>query len=140
MIFSNTRNERGFVALIALTLISFILLISTITLSQLSILGRFSLLDTEFKEKSLRIVEGCFTLMQVALYNNPHYLVVDKKISYDTESCTFSIRHNGINESEIQITTDVHDSVTTLRALFDTTTQEYFLVEEIPNYSSTSTP
>lgn len=132
--YGNRRNQRGFIALITTTLISFMLLMSTLALSQQSLLGRFSLMHTSFKEKSRAEAQGCLTLVQVALHTNPLLTITDKKILFNAEECNISIHADTpvTHSSEILISTTVHGSATTLRALFDTENQKYTSVEEIP--------
>ena len=133
--YGNRRDQRGFIALITTTPISFMLLMSTLALSQQSLLGRFSLMHTSFKEKSRAEAHGCITLVQVALHTNPLLTITDKKILFNSEKCSVSIHADTpvTHSSEILITTTVHGSVTTLRALFDTKNQKYTSIEEVPN-------
>lgn len=52
-------NEEGFVALISVVIISAILLIVATTLSFSGFYGRFNILESEFKERSVALADAC---------------------------------------------------------------------------------
>ena len=128
------ESERGFMALITATLISFIVLVSVVSLSQKSLLGRLSLLHTEFKEQSRRSAQGCLTLVAVALYNNPGYTATSTRVAFNAEECVLIVSPNtpSARKSEVTVNTNFKETSTTLRGVFDTDTNAYIEIEEIP--------
>ena len=53
------KSDKGFIALMSAIIISFILIVITITLGMSSLFGRFNILDSESKERSYALAEAC---------------------------------------------------------------------------------
>jgi len=66
-------NERGFVALMSVIIISAILLVLVFTLGISSFLNRFDVLDTENKHISVALAEACASTAMLKLAQNPSY-------------------------------------------------------------------
>lgn len=52
-------NQSGFMALMSVIIISVLLLIIAVTIGMTGIFGRFNVLDSESKERSLALAEAC---------------------------------------------------------------------------------
>lgn len=67
----NYNTQKGFIALISSIVMSAILLLITTTLSLSSFFTRFTILESEYKEKSSALAEACVdsALVKIALDN-----------------------------------------------------------------------
>ncbi|MDP1689247.1 MAG: hypothetical protein Q8L47_03930 [bacterium] len=55
----NKKRNEGFIALMSSVIIAAVILVFTVTLSYSSFFVRFNLLDSEFKDRSVALAEGC---------------------------------------------------------------------------------
>jgi hypothetical protein len=70
---NKTQKKEGFVALISVVIISAILLLVAVTLSLSGYYGRYNILDSELKKRSVAIAEACVDTALLNLANNPSY-------------------------------------------------------------------
>lgn len=84
----NQKNRKGFIALVSAIVMSAILLIITITLSLSNFFSRFTILESEYKERSLALAEACVdsALVKIALDNS--YSPSNELVSVGKSSCT----------------------------------------------------
>ena len=89
----NTRTEnhiqevKGFIALIAILIISVVLLASVISAAQFGITGRYTLLDLERKAESESLAEACLQVARIAVFNDPAYEVTDRGVLVGKNWC-----------------------------------------------------
>ena len=65
--------DRGFIALISVIIIGFVLLLSVIALGGKGIAGRFNLLNLEYKNSSYQLASGCVQTAIIYIVNDPSY-------------------------------------------------------------------
>jgi len=69
-------NQDGFVALISAIIISVMLLIIAVTIGMTGIFGRFNVLDSESKERSIGLAEACVDTAILKLSIDKDYLLI----------------------------------------------------------------
>lgn len=69
----NQKNNKGFIALFSVILISFVLLLVTTTLSFAGFSGRFNILESEYKKRSRELAEACLATARLKLAENNFY-------------------------------------------------------------------
>jgi hypothetical protein len=67
------KKEEGFIALISAIIISLLLLTIVVALNLTGFLGRFNILDSEYKERSVSLAEACVDTALLNLANNLNY-------------------------------------------------------------------
>ena len=93
MILLKNKN-RGFIALLSVVIISFVLLSAAITLNLSSFHVRFNILDSEYKEISDALASACIEQARLILVNDNSYLgSVD--VSIGAETCHYEILAGG---------------------------------------------
>ena len=132
-------NERGYVALISILILSSVLLVTTLSLAQFGIASRFFILDLEFKTVSEKLAEACVHVARIKAYNDPAYEVeVDDPVvvSFDGKECTIISVTPGSgsddDETTIVTTNTSDDAVTNYIVVVDNTTGDFLSWEEIP--------
>lgn len=77
-------------ALMSVIIISVILLLIASTLSMTGFSGRLNILDSEYKERSLGLAEGCIDVALLKLAITPTYSVISPglDINVGTDKCT----------------------------------------------------
>jgi hypothetical protein len=129
------KNYRsGFIALISVLIISWMLLLAVVSLGQKAISGRFLLLDAERKARSERLAEACVEFSRIQIVNNPSYSPspIDIKIS-DSDSCKIVSVMPGIGELRgIKSCANVSDSITNLETEINGKTGEIVSQRELP--------
>src|SRR3989344_619469 len=106
MVLKKHQKDSGFVALITAIILSVILLVVTITLSQTSFLTRSILLDSEFKERSTALAEACVDVAILRISMTPGYSATNEDVSIGTETCTIV----SVSGSNIQTSAEVEAS------------------------------
>jgi hypothetical protein len=127
--------QRGFIALISITIVSVVLFVSTLSLAQFGIASRFFMLDIENKIASEKLAEACVEYAQISVYNDPYYILdTPRVVLVGKASCSIiSITKNG-NESTIRTKGTRGDAVTNLEVVVDTTTGNLLSWEEISTF------
>jgi len=69
------REESGFIALISAIIISALLLTLAVTIGLTGIFGRFNILDSESKERSLALAEACADTVILKLSVDQDYVL-----------------------------------------------------------------
>jgi len=82
---------KGFVALTSSIIISFVFLVTAISLGQKGIIARFAILDIENKEISKGHARACVEVARIALAGNPDYEATDILLILSSGECTFSV-------------------------------------------------
>lgn len=90
------NNNKGFIALISVVIISFVLLLVATTLGLKGFFSRFNVLDSENKAKSAGLANGCIEAARLKLANNTSFTTLsDTDIFINTEKCTYRISSGG---------------------------------------------
>jgi len=129
------QSERGFIALIAILIISVVLLASVISVAQFGITGRYILLDLERKAESESRAEACAQVARVAVFNDPAYEVTDKAVPVGKSWCNvLSIVKNSPSSgfSRVEVSASSTGATTNLRATVDTSTGNITRLIELP--------
>ncbi len=122
--------HNGFIALISSIVISFVLLVSVLSLGQQTIHARLLLLTLSYKEQSERAANACLTIARITLLNNPSYTTEDRAVFSPPEQCTFSISEKAGGHIEIFSRAQIHQATTNLFTVVDALTGEILLQEE----------
>lgn len=125
------RNEDGFIALISILILSFVLLVAVLSLAQFGITSRLFLLDLENKSASEQLAAGCVQVAIIATVNDPLYtLTTPVPITIDEENergCVLvSVTPNRptTNISTIQASSTVSGATTNFEVEWDTVDEE----------------
>lgn len=102
-------NQSGFIALISVIILGFVLLIVVLTLGSKSVGTRFLLLDLERKDATKALAEGCVQVAIVAIVNNPSYSASNISVPVGENTCTIK----SVSSGTIQATANVTGGATT---------------------------
>lgn len=80
-------KNRGFIALVSAIIISVVLLVFTATLSYSLFFARYVILESEYKERSLALAEGCVDVALLKLANDPNY-TGNELVTIGSDICT----------------------------------------------------
>ncbi|MFM2374782.1 MAG: hypothetical protein RLZZ234_777 [Candidatus Parcubacteria bacterium] len=69
------HTQKGFVALITVLILSAVLMVGVVSLAQVGITSRYSLLDLENKTKSESLAHACVAVARIAVVNDPLFSV-----------------------------------------------------------------
>ena len=95
------RNSKGFIALFSVIIISFTLLLMTVTLNFSNLFGRFNILDSEFKEQSGEFAYACietarFVLAGKILDGDTSFSGTNPDVSVGNGTCVYEISNGEI--------------------------------------------
>ncbi len=114
--FATASSKGGFIALISIIIIGFVLLISVIALGSRSIGTRFLLLDLERKDASKSLAEGCVQVAIIAIVNDPAYSASNVSVPVGSGTCTIK----SVVSGTIKTTANVSGATTNLQVSVDT--------------------
>src|SRR3989344_124199 len=84
-----SANSKGFIALITSIILSVILLTVALAFNQTGFLTRSEVLDSEYKERSLALAEGCADTAILNLAVDPSYTVIaPTTVTVGSDGCT----------------------------------------------------
>lgn len=93
------NKKRGFIALVSVIIISFVLLITAVTLSLTGFFVRFNIFDSENKERSNALADACIESARLALAADTSYSGNDKVITINvSEKCEYDANLGGSEE------------------------------------------
>lgn len=127
-------KQGGYIALMSAIIISVILLGLTFTLSFRGFFGRFNILDSEFKERSLGLAEACAERALLRLATIPKY-AGNETLTIDGESCQiYPVKSNfpAINQYTIETKAVLGQTVSNIRIVAATSSFSIISWEEIP--------
>jgi len=127
------KLEHGFIALTSAIIISFLLITITLSLGLSSFLGRFDILDSESKEKSLALAEACANQAILdssysTFYSSP--LIV----SVNSDNCTIISSENSGDQIIIKTQAVVNESFTNLKVIIDSGSFSIISWKECANF------
>lgn len=100
------HEKSGFIALFSVIIISFVLLLSAVTLNITSFNGRFNILDSESKKASNALADACIEQARLVLSIDSTFIGEDD-VSVGTGACHYEIFAEGKIISEA-IKNDAH--------------------------------
>ena len=119
------KSDKGFIALTSAIVIVLVLVTITVVVSISGFLGRFNILNVEFKEKSYGLAEACVEVAIIKLANNPLYspsnecVPVGDSCPTGENTCTIvSVEPDGSNKV-IKAKAVFNESHTNLKATVD---------------------
>jgi len=127
-------TERGFIALVSVVILSFVLLIAALSLSQFGITSRFFLIDFENKALSEQLALGCVqsATVDIALYETSYNPSDEKKdFPLSDESCFVESVTSIGNVYTIRTYAIVDGATTNIEAVWNNTTETITSQEEI---------
>lgn len=105
---------RGFIALTSAIIISIVLLLFIANTSLSGFYGRVNVLESELKEQSAALAEGCVEEAALRLAIDPSYSG-GEDVSIDTHQCTILPITASSNQRVITTSADIQDARTNLR-------------------------
>ena len=115
MIIANTKINSGFAALMSTIIISATLLLIAVSLSNVSFYGRSNILDSELKERSFALAEGCVDAAILNLLQSVDYA---GDVAIGSDKCTIQ-SVSGSNEKTITTYADYRNYITKLEVKVD---------------------
>lgn len=115
------HSQKGFVALISITLLAVILFGMTLSLSQFGIVSRFGFLLIEQKHTSHALAESCIHYAEIFIANDPEYtLTTPTNLPVGDSSCMLvEVTKSGTTHT-IKAQGKVRNAVTNLEVEVDT--------------------
>lgn len=131
------HTQRGFIALFSVVIVSFILLLITVTLNFSSLFGRFNILDSEFKERSVNLASACVSVARLNIAQGGYVMGTVELVSNigeDGESCEYVI----LNSNDIVAHACVNDAHTFYEVGFNPNEPDITLTyfSELSNFSA----
>ncbi len=96
------QKNRGFIALFTVIIISFVLLMMTLTLNSASLFGRFNILETEFKEQTSKLADACIEVARLARATGNYEIGVRKKVIINLDT-GLGCEYKFISSSNVKI-------------------------------------
>ena len=125
--------ESGFIALMSAIIVSAVILVVTVTLSYSSFFTRYNLLDSEFKDRSAALAEGCVDMALLKLAVDPSYSG-NETVNIGSESCQIRpVLTSGSNKI-IETQASFQNAFTNLRVTIDQNTFVVVSWAEIPHF------
>lgn len=89
------NTENGFIALFSVIIISFVLLLMTITSNFAGFGGRFNIFDSENKKRSDEVANACIEQARLKLAIQNTYIGESDEIDIDGDECKYQISSGG---------------------------------------------
>jgi hypothetical protein len=129
------KNERGFIALISVLIISSVLVGTTLSLAQFGIAHRFFILTIEQKSMSYKRAEACIEIVRIYIYNDS-LDTIDSPTDIPLTGGTCTIVSTKIIDEKTEVRSLATEGAVTsyLIATIDNTTQEFITFQEVNNF------
>ncbi len=85
------NNKKGFMALFSVIIVSFVLLLMTITANFSGFTGRFNIFYSENKEKSNELADACIEEARLAIALNDYVVGIAEEIIINDQQCEYEI-------------------------------------------------
>lgn len=126
----STKHQSGYIALTSAIIIVLVLITITVILSISGFLGRFNILDGEYKEKSSGLTEAC---VEIAIIDLAQGIPVPPLVLLTDGTCFIdSVADSGTNKV-IKAHADYNNSFTNLMVTVDGITFSVLSWEECAN-------
>ncbi|OHA27355.1 MAG: hypothetical protein A3C06_04190 [Candidatus Taylorbacteria bacterium RIFCSPHIGHO2_02_FULL_46_13] len=131
--FATVSSNGGFIALISVIILGFVLLIAVLTLGNRSLGTRFLLLDLERKDVSNQLARACVQVAIIAVVNDSLYNGVNVMVPVGSDRCMIHSVNPVGGESLIKTTASTSATVTNLQVSVDNTNGTIISWQEVPN-------
>ena len=121
---NNYNSKSGFVALITAIALSLILILISVTLNQAGFFTRSTLLESEYKERSVALAEACADNAILRLAVNPNY-IGNETLPIGLDSCLIRQIKRGVPSAglgTIETRALFREATTNLRIVVSTST------------------
>ncbi len=122
------NGQQGFIALISVIVLGFVLMITVLTLGSRGIGSRFALLDLERKEASDALARGCVEVARVVVVNDATYEIAPSApvhVEVGSSQCTIRSIDAGTPSSGfslVQVSASSTGATTNLEIVVDSAT------------------
>lgn len=130
---SKNKKEEGFIALITAIALTLILLVVTVTLNQSGSLTRSTLLESEYKERSSALAEGCVDTALLKLAADPGY-TGPETIMIGNDPCDIRPITQSAGQSTIETKAVFQQATTNLRVVINTSDLSIVSWNEVPYF------
>lgn len=130
------NSQRGFVALITAIALSLALLTAAVALNQSSFFIRSSLLEAEYKARSLALAEGCADTALLHIAQNADW-AGNKTVTINGETCDIRpVKKNvpAAGQNMIETRAIFRDAVTNLRVVVNASNAAVISWAEVPAF------
>jgi hypothetical protein len=131
MIKLKNKKNGGYIALMSAIIISILLMTLSVTLSMTGFFARFDVLNSEYKERSIALAEGCVDMAMIKIAGDSNYspIVGGEVVSIGTDTCRIvsvtkdspSAGHTTIKTQGIFPTTGGERSYTNIETIINST-------------------
>jgi len=124
--------ERGFIALMAILLLSVTLFGMTLSLAQFGIVTRFNMLNIEQKQTSALLAESCVQYAEIFVAHDPEYLLTQpQEFSVGDHTCTLIAVTKHGSEHTIEAQGISGPGITNLEVIVDSQNGHLISWEEV---------
>jgi len=130
----NFNEEKGFIALISVVILSFVLLAAVLSLSQVGITSRFFLLDLENKAISEQLALGCIqsAIVDIVLYETAYNPSNEPKDFPASDFTCFIESVSSVGSLyTIRTYAEINGATTNIEAVWNNTTELIVSQEEL---------
>ena len=126
-------NSKGFIALFSVIIISFVLLLMTVTLNTSGLFGRFNIFDSENKERSANLAYACIESARLAIAGENYTNGVEVDVEIEDEECRYEVN----DDTKITAWAEVNNAYTHYYAEIDPNQPDFPVLElkECPDLS-----
>ena len=127
----NFRDSNGFIALVSVIILGFVLFATVITLGSRSLGTRFLLLDLERKDITDGLAGGCLQVAIINIVGDPAYEGNDFEVNVGDKTCKIiSVTNHGA-ESMIRTKGELNGVTTNYEAVWNKTQEKIISLVEI---------
>ncbi len=133
---NDLAREQGFIALITVLILSVVLMVGVISLSQFGVITRYSLLDIENKMRSENLANACISFARLSIVTDPDDTITNKDVPLGEyvcriESLVVNSPTNGTNR--VKVSAAVSGATTNYQVDVNTTTGAITRFIEVAN-------
>lgn len=135
-------HQSGFIALMSIIILGFVLFVVVLTLGNRSIGTRFLLLDFERKTASYAAAEGCVQVAAVVLSADHAYCVGPScvppvpvaDVSVGSNNCLIHSVTGSGSQKTIRVSSSVENATTNLEVVWDISLEKIISWKQVPNW------
>jgi hypothetical protein len=128
---SKPPNEKGFIALMSVLIISLVLFVAVISLAQYGLMTRYSLLDLERKAASRQLAEACMHIARIYAVNDPSRTESNLVLDVDGKSCMIDSLSPSGGTSNIVTCANEDGAITNLSTSIDNVNGDFESMTEL---------
>ena len=133
------NDQEGYIALVSAIVISILLISITVIIGMNNFFARFNILDSESKERSLALAEGCADEAIFKINEDASYNPSNEVVPVGSDSCTIvSVQADtpSVGETTIKTQATINKSYTNLKVIVNNTDFTITSWSECPTLSS----